>query len=71
MSKLSDDEDCFVSINIDGNKLMMNTGTGCIGIKFGEEMGDYVYLSFTETKLLVHALQATAERLLEQMEDCQ
>lgn len=70
MSKLSDDEGCFVSINIDGNKLMLNTGTGCTGIKF-EEMGDYVYLSFTETKLLVHALQATAERFLEQMEDCQ
>lgn len=61
MSSHSDDEDCFASINIDGRKLMLTIGTECIGIKF-DAMGDYLYVSFPEANLLVHAIQAAAAR---------
>lgn len=62
MSDYSNEGDCFVSIDIDGNKLTLTTGRGCIGIKF-DQMGDYVYMNRPETELLVYALMAAADKV--------
>ena len=68
MSKLSDDEDCFVSINIDGDKVTLTAEGGCVGIKI-DGLADYIYLNRHESNLLVSALQAAIERAAVTPED--
>ena len=61
MNKRINNEDYFVSIDIDECKVYLTAEGGLVGIRI-HGMVDYIYLNRHEGNLLVSALQAAIER---------